>query len=37
MITLLAFRTFIDRKRRFECSFGFFGVMYSIIPKNMFK
>ena len=31
------FRTFMDPKRRFECSFGFFGVMCSIIPKNMFK
>ena len=32
-----AFRTFLDRKHCFECSFGFFGVTGTIIPKNMFK
>ena len=32
-----AIRKFMDYKHCFECSFGFFGVMCSIIPKNMFK
>ena len=32
-----AFHTLMDCKRRFECNFGLFGVMCSIIPKNMFK
>ena len=32
-----AFCTFMDRKRPFECSFVFSGVMCSVIPKNMLK
>ena len=35
MIKLASIRTFMDRKRRFVYTFGFFGVMYSIFPKNM--